>query len=260
MTITGRTRLYAILGDPVAPVRTPERLNALFAERGVDAVLVPVQIPKGGLEAVWPALRLVANLGGVVVTMPHKGEAARLCDALEPAARLVGAANVVRREPDGRLVGTNLDGVGFVAGLRAAGHEPAGRRVLLVGAGGAGSAIALALAGAGIARLTIANRTAAKAERLADIVRSQRPDLATNVGPAVGGDADLVVNATSLGMRPDDPLPLDPATLTPGAVVADVVMTPSALLAAAAARGCVPHAGAPMLDGQVQAMAAFFGV
>ena len=98
------------------------------------------------------------NLGGLVVTVPHKEQAAVPCDEITPAARLIGAVNAIRLR-DGKLAGGNFDGLGFVAGLRAQGHEPAGRRVYLAGLGGAGKAIACALAEAGPARLDLYNRS-----------------------------------------------------------------------------------------------------
>ena len=261
MPITGTTRLYAILADPVAQVRTPEVFNAWFAARGTDAVLVPVHLAAGRLEVALPALRAMKNLGGLVVTVPHKTDAARLCDTLTEAARLTGSVNAIRRDPDGSLHGATFDGEGFVAGLRAQGHDPAGRRVLMVGAGGAGAAVALALARAGVARLVIANRTAARAETLAAAIASACPEVAISAGAAEPGDAEIIVNTTSLGMAPGDPLPLSLEGAAPGALVAEVIMKPETtpLLAEAALRQHPVHHGRHMLDRQVDLIAAFIG-
>src|SRR6185369_11730440 len=141
--------------------------NAALTARGVDAVLLPMQVPDGVLAPVIDGLRRIGNFKGAVVSMPHKVTVASLVDALTPEARQAGACNAIRRAPDGRLEGTTLDGEGFVAGLRAAGHEVRGRRVFMVGAGGAAAATAFALAKHGAGGLTIANRTRAKAEDLA---------------------------------------------------------------------------------------------
>jgi shikimate dehydrogenase len=179
---------------------------------------------------------------------------------------LVGAVNVVRRESDGRLVGANTDGAGFIIGLHKAGHELSGRHVLLVGAGGAGRAVGFAVAGAGAAGLTIANRTATRAERLARDIAASYPALtvaaAVAVGPPDPAGHDVVINATSLGMRPGDPLPVAVSRLAPGTLVCDIVTRPpqTRLLDEAAARGCVPHPGLPMLAGQVDLILDFLGL
>jgi shikimate dehydrogenase len=191
--------------------------------------------------------------------MPHKVSAARLVDRLHPTAALVGAVNIVKREPDGTLVGAMFDGVGFVDGLRAAGQDPSGRRSLLIGAGGAGRAIAFALAEAGVTDLTIANRTAVTAENLAVDVNTAYPTCTVVGGAADGHGYELVVNATSLGMHAGDALPLDPATMSPGTLVAEVVMRPDVtpLLRAAEERGCTAHRGRHMIDAQTRRTCAF---
>lgn len=261
-SITGHTQVLAILADPIHHVQTPQRMNALLQTAGLDAVMVPLQVPPAGLAAAMTGLRVLANLQGVVVTVPHKTAALAFCDELGDRARLIGAVNVVRRLPDGRLRGDMLDGIGFVEGLRGAGIEPAGQSAYLAGAGGAASAIAFALAEAGVARLTLANRSLDKAEALAARLRYHHPGLpVTTTTTAHGNPAGhgLVVNATSLGLHPGDALPLDVAALTPDQLVAEIIMAPAdtALLQAARARGCRVHPGAPMLASQVRLMAAF---
>jgi shikimate dehydrogenase len=260
-SIGGQTRLVVILAHPVGHVRTPAAMNAHFAAIGSDAVLVPMQVRAADLAEVVGALRRVENLGGIVVTVPHKEAIARLCDALTEEARLVGAVNAIRREPDGRLTGGQFDGEGFVAGLRAAGHEVRGRRVWMAGAGGAAAGIGLALLRHGVAALTIHNRTASRAEALAARLRRAWPGAAVAAGGADPAGHDMVVNATSLGLKPEDALPVDPALLRPGMLAAEVVMQPEVtrFLAAAAERGCRTHGGLPMLTEQVPILAAFVG-
>lgn len=177
-------------------------------------------------------------------------------------ARKIGAANVVRRDADGRLTAHMLDGEGFVGGLIEAGVDPKGKSAYLAGAGGAANAIGFALAQAGVARLTIANRTTAKAEDLKARILSLLPDARIDIGRADPSGHDLVVNGTSLGMRDTDPLPLDAGRLTPDQLVCEVIMQPrdTALLQAAAARGCRVHHGAPMLACQIALMAEMMGV
>jgi shikimate dehydrogenase len=262
--ITGATRVYLHLAHPSAHARTPQVMNAEFARRGVDAVAVSADVAPADLGGFARGLHGWRNLAGLSVTMPHKEALAAHVDALIGAAALIGAVNVVRRESDGRLVGANTDGQGFVIGLREAGHELAGRHVLLAGAGGAGRAVAFAVAGASAAGLTIANRTARRAERLARDIAASYPAVTVAVAAWVPDPAghDIVINATSLGMQPGDPLPVAVSRLAPGTLVCDVVTRPARtrLLDEAAARGCVPHPGLPMLAGQVDLILDFLGL
>lgn len=259
--ITGLTRLFGIIAHPVAHVRTPQAFNARFRALGIDAVLVPFEVPPERLGQAFDGLRAMTNLGGFVVTVPHKPAALSLCDVVSDGARRIGAVNTVRREPDGRLAGTMFDGDGFVAGLRLEGYEPRGRHAFLAGAGGAASAIAFALAEAGVTRLTIHNRTAARAAELAARVQAVFPQTEIGVGSADPSGHELVVNGTVLGLQPNDPLPFETDRLTPEMLVAEVVMKPetTALLAAARARGSRVHLGRHMLDAQLRLMAGFMG-
>jgi len=259
--ITGRTRIYALLAHPSAHVRTPEVFNAAAVRNGLDLVTVAVDVSPDGLAAIVAAFKEWRNLAGMGVTVPHKEAVVALVDELGAQASVVGAVNVIRREPDGRLVGDMFDGLGFVAGLRGAGHEPAGRRTLLIGAGGTARAIAFALADAGVSELVIANRTRARAVRLAGDVAAVYGSIATSGEPEAQG-FDLVVNATTLGMHAGDALPVDPSRLGPGTVVAEVVMTPARtpLLAVAERAGCAVHPGLRMLEAQREMNLRFLGV
>jgi shikimate dehydrogenase len=259
--ITGTTRLFGVIADPIDHVRACEVFNPRFAARGLDAVLVPFHIRPADLAAALDGFRALANLGGVLVTIPHKEAILDLVDGTGPQAARVGAGNVVRRTADGRLEAENFDGLGFVAGLEAAGHGVAGRDVLLVGAGGAGKAIAYALAEAGVRRLVVANRDAARGEALAAGVAAVFPRVASEAGPADPAGVDLVVNATSLGLHAGDALPVDPARAEPHTVVCEIIMKPerTKLVEAAAARGLAVHLGRHMLDHQVPMLARYIG-
>ena len=261
-TITGHTRLYAIVGDPVAQVQTPQAINRLLADRGIDGVLVPLQVAAADFAAFAASLRHLKNFGGMVVTVPHKTAMAALCDHISPAAAAVGAVNVVRREADGRLVGEILDGQGFVAGLRQHDIAVRGQSAFLAGAGGAANAIAFALADAGLARLTVCNRSPAKVNALIERLQRHCPALHVRAGSADAAGHDLVINATSLGMQAADALPLATDTLSANQTVAEIIMQPALtpLLAAAQARGCRIHYGAPMLASQITLIADFMGI
>lgn len=257
--ITGHTKLFGIIANPVAHVRTPRVFNAFFEARNIDAVLVPFEVPPERLPILLDGLRAMTNFAGFVATIPHKTAMVSLCDEVSIAARQIGAANTVRRDPDGRLIATMFDGMGFVAGLRLEGHEPRGKRVYMAGAGGAASAIAFAIAEAGAARLTIYNRTTAKAADLAARVHAAYPGTETAAGTADPSGHDIVINGTSLGLKAGDALPFDIQRLIPSMLVAEVIMIPetTALLAEATRRGCPIHLGKHMLDEQIRIMAEY---
>lgn len=260
-TISGATRLYVLLGNPLDKARSPEYYNTAFAARGIDAALVPMEVAPEGFDALVRALKTVRNLDGLIVTMPHKQAVLAHLDRLGEAARRVGAANVARREPDGRWFGDMYDGPGFVGGLRTRGIEPAGRRAYMVGCGGVARAIALALADAGVARLRLHDLDARRAAALVEALHAQYPRLACESGSADPAEFDLVINATPLGMQPGDALPFDVARLTPSTVVADVTTKPeiTPLLAAARKRGCAIATGRDMFEAQTALAERLFG-
>lgn len=257
-SVSGHTQVVLHLGHPVAHVRTPGLFNRRCADLGIDAVMVPWDVPPVALAGVLHATRLVANLAGVVVTMPHKVAVAGLCDELDDDVAAIGACNAVRRTRNGQLVGANFDGVGFVRGLARAGLGFDGRSVLLVGAGGAAVAAALAIVDAGAARLVIANRTAARAADMIARLLACRPGASISVGSADPAGFDVIVNATPLGMNASDPLPIDPDRLPSGAIVAEMVMQPDTtpLLHAAARRGAIAHRGVHMIEAQIDLLIA----
>jgi shikimate dehydrogenase len=260
--ITGNTRLFGIVADPVHQVKTPQRLNELFAKIGYDGVCVPFHVGAGGLAALIGALRGVKNFGGMIATVPHKTAVLALADEAAPATRLIGAANVLSCEPGGRLRAHMLDGEGFVRGLESAGRRLQGQSVYLAGAGGAANAVAFSVIAAGAARLTLANRTAAKALDLKERLLQLHPQARIGIGTPDPSGHDVVINATSLGLAAGDALPLDASKLEPGQLVCEIIMQPAdtALLRAAQARGCQIHYGAPMLACQIELMAQALGV
>jgi shikimate dehydrogenase len=232
----------------------------VIQQRRLDLLMVAMHVKAEDLPAAMSGLRAWRNFRGAIVTMPHKSTVVPLLDEVTLAVTEAGACNVVRRTADGRLVGTLLDGEGFVAGLTAKGHAVTGKRVLLSGAGGAGRAIAFALARHGARRITIANRTTATAEKLAEAVHGAYPNCDCCV--TTGDDTavyDLAINATSLGMKPGDALPLSISVLNPGVLVADIVVSSdrTALIEAAESRGCEVHLGRHMLASQIERMIDF---
>lgn len=258
--ITGTTRLYAIVGDPIGKVRSPETFNAGFAKHGIDAVMVPIETPPHDFVRTVVGLKCVRNLDGLVFTYPHKAEAMALVDEMSEQGRLVGAINAARRDASGRWIGDMFDGAGFVGGMRRRRLDPRGRHVAVIGAGGAGRAIAFALAAAGVASIAVHDLDAGRAKTLAADLARAHPRLVTRAGPPAD-DSDLVMNATPLGMRADDPLPWPVDELRAGTVVGDVTTKPDVtpFLEAARSRGCAIITGRDMHEAQLGALFRFFG-
>ncbi|MGI5183705.1 shikimate dehydrogenase family protein [Dactylosporangium sp. CA-152071] len=252
--------MYVVVGDPVDQVRAPRLLNAEFSRRGVDAVLVPLHVPAARFLEVAGALRMAPNVDGMLVTVPHKLAVCRLADEVSAAVALTGSANILRRGADGRWQADNFDGAGFVDGLAAAGHSVRGRRLLLVGCGGAGVAMAVALLESGVDHLFVRERDESRLEAVLSRLAAHWPARITAHRSAALPDVDFAVNATPLGLRPDDPLPFEPAALPAHTVVADIVMKPlrTPLLATAEALGHPVHHGAHMLDRQIARYLDFF--
>ncbi len=256
--MSGR-RVAAVIGDPVRHSRSPAIHNAAFAAAGIDWVFTAFEVPAGkGAEAL-DAIR-VLGLAGMSVTMPLKAEVAAAADSVDEEVEILGAANCMVPLGDGRVHAANTDAGGFVAGLRAdAGVSAEGLRVALMGGGGAARAVAWGLAAAGAADVAVINRTQAKAEAAASIAnvasRAGRPGRVGAMDDIAA--ADVVVNATSVGMGADLSMPCDPRLLRPGQVAVDLVYEPieTAWLVALRQRGVEAHNGLSMLA--YQAAAAF---
>jgi shikimate dehydrogenase len=244
--ITGETRLAAVIGRPIRHSLSPVILNAAFDAAGLDWRFVALDVAPGDGAAAVRAARTL-GLGGLSVTMPHKADAHAAVDETTAVAADLGAVNCVFWRSD-RLVGDNTDGAGFLDALAEdPGLDVAGLRCVVIGAGGAGRAVVRALGAAGASDVAVVNRSPEPARRAAALAGP-----AGRVGAATdAAQADLVVNATPLGMGlgAGEPLPLDPALLHEGQVVADLIYHPrvTPLLAAAAERGARATGGLGML-------------
>ena len=245
---TAATHVAGVIGDPVRHSLSPAIHNAAFRALDLDWVYVAFPVAAGDGAAAIRAVRTL-GLAGLNVTMPHKHDVLSELDHLSATAAALEAVNTVHRLGDA-LHGENTDGAGFLDALHHdEGFDPAGRNVVVLGAGGAARAVVLALARAGAAEVAILNRTATKAQLAADLAP---PGIAR---PGTDDDlaqADLVVNATPIGMHgtaTQEALPLDPKRLKPGQLVVDLVYHPlrTPLLAAARERGAIPVTGLGML-------------
>ncbi len=234
MDISGSTRVFLILGDPVAQVRAPEVFNHLFRKHGADAVLVPAQVPAQVPVAHFADFARTAlkapNIDGLWLAIPHKTGMVALLDRCDTPGRVAGAVNAARRNPDGSLEGALFDGVGFVKALDFLGVPAAGRRALLVGVGGGG----------------VARR-----------VREAFPVEVLTPAQADPAGFDIVINASPLGLQPDDPLPFDVARLDAHATVVDILM--KSRPTACAQRDIAAHPGFEMLVQQIPEYLSFFG-
>ncbi|TCJ16686.1 shikimate dehydrogenase [Rubrobacter taiwanensis] len=252
MFFSGRATLVGIIGHPVGHTLSPRMHNAAFAADGLDYVYVPMDVEPGQLAAAVEGLRAL-GFRGFNVTMPHKGAVIPLLDSLDAAAEVSGAVNTVVIE-DGRMLGFNTDGAGFVDACRESGVEFGGRRVLLLGAGGAAAAIAVEVLREGAGALYIANRTRKRAEELRRVLKERRPEGGMEVldweeAGEVARISDVIINSTYLGMEPEDPLPVA-AEVLEGKAVCDAVYLPgreTRLIQRARELGCRVVPGGLML-------------
>jgi shikimate dehydrogenase len=255
-SLNGETRLHLIVGDPVGQTKSPSGLTGEFVARGANAICIPVHVAPADFDAFVAAAKRGQNIDGIVITIPHKFAALRHCDEASDRARFLGAANVLHRIAADRWRGDMTDGTAMVAALRRAGFEPAGKRALIVGAGGAGSAVALALIETGVATLAVTDMDTKRCRSLVQRLAAMAPAIA-QAGTTDPAGFDLVVNATPAGMRPADPYPVDAARLEPSAYVADLITRPilTPLLEAARRCGCTVVTGEDMFVAQAGDMA-----
>lgn len=263
--VSGSTDVYLILGDPVEQVLAPEIFNPLFVRFGHDALLVPVQVAPENLHAFVQTAFLAKNIKGMWVTIPHKVPVMAVLDSCSNLARLAGAVNAIRRNADGTLEGGLFDGEGFVSSLDYFGIPYAGKKILIVGAGGAAAAMAASLVQPRTtgcaAEVALFDPTPGKAAEVAARLQAANTARVAAVSSSAPEGFDLVVNASPLGLKMTDPLPCDVARLDPGAALVDIVMKnyPTPVLRAARARGLHAEPGFEMLIQQAHLYMDFFG-
>jgi shikimate dehydrogenase len=247
LDLTGATRLNIIVGDPIRQVKAPGGMTRAFADRGHDAILVPVQVSVEDLGGFLAAADKLKNLDAIVATVPHKFACFRHCKTATERANFLGAVNLMRRRPDSGWHGEMVDGIGFVGAVRAQGFDPKAKRALQIGAGGAGSAIALALVDAGVRELAIHDEDAARRDNLISRLNGLGKAKVVAGSPDPSG-FDLVANATPAGMKDGDPLPVDVTKLSPATFVGCVITVPavSPIVEAARKLGCPTSTGTDM--------------
>jgi shikimate dehydrogenase len=251
--ISGKTRMFGIVGDPIVQVRSPEMITWELHRRGVDAVLVPVQVPAAQFESVMPALMRLANFDGFVLTIPFKTRALAFADRLGLQAQVLGAVNLLVRRPDGHWSGDMFDGMGCVAAFEKRAIAIEGRRLMIMGLGGAGGAIACAMAARRPQRIRLHDLSAQRCEFIKSCIARISPATAVEAGPPTVEGMDVLINATPVGMLDDARLPLVVQSLPPSLVVFDAIVMPeqTPLLALAEQCGCSVVRGREMMLGQI---------
>jgi shikimate dehydrogenase len=266
LEISGTTRIFPVIGWPVEQVKAPALFNAYFKAHGIDARVVPFKIPPGQYAAAVRTLMAIDNVGGIFVSIPHKPASIEAVDRPSARAMLAGAANAIyKSSEDGALVGDLIDGEGFVRALdRTCAERPfdwRNARALVVGSGGVGCAVAASLAARGIRALAICDTRTEQALALRERLQDAFPDADVFIGAPHAHGYDLVVNATPLGMHPDDAVPIELSGISPSAIVADCGMKTemTRLLQEARERGCRIQKGKEMLIEQAPLYLELFG-
>jgi shikimate dehydrogenase len=248
--LDSHTTLYGVFGDPVRHSRSPIMMNRAFAEAGVNGAYAAFHVKPEGLKDAVAGIRAL-GFRGVNVTIPHKVEIMPYLDAIDEGARIIGAVNTIVND-DGKLTGYNTDGIGYVRSLKEeTGITLPGKRVLVIGAGGAARGVAYALAKDGAAHICIANRTPERATELASAIR----DFTNAEGRGLEGirsvldRVDLIINTTSAGMHPKlDEVPIETQGIGAGHVASDLIYNPpiTRFLQESEAQGARIHGGLGM--------------
>ena len=260
--IDGRTKIIAHIGYPTETFKSSMIYNPFFEHRKINASVVPMGCKSDDFAAFLRLVFKLSNVHGALITMPHKVTTLALVNEASISARVAGACNAVRLDESGAMIGDMFDGEGFVRGLTSKRRAVQGASAFVAGSGGVGSAIAGSLARAGASRLGLYDAFPQAMNELAERLKAHYPNLAVIAGSADPAGYDIVVNATPLGMKQDDPLPINVERISPSAFVGEVVMkeeiTP--FLAAARAKGCDYQVGTDMLFEQIPAYLEFFGL
>jgi shikimate dehydrogenase len=258
INLNGRTRLYPLLGDPIVYARAPDWLSKHMAKRGMNMISLPMEVPDGSLAVVMAGLAATRNVDGICLTMPHKITGYAHCATVSETSRMLGVVSAIRRNADGSWHGHTTDGEAFVKAQIENGAKIDGSRVLVLGAGGAGSAIVISMLDAGADEVVVHDVDQSRSRRIVDQLKD-RAGNRVRVGSNDPTGFDVVSNASPMGMTDGDPLPLDPAKLKATVFVGDVVAGhgETALMKAARQAGCKTADGDAMVVAVLDVMCDF---
>ena len=256
------TKIYGCLADPIDHVKAPTIFTSIFKKKHIDAVMIPIHVNSNNLENTVNSLRLIKNFEGMTITIPHKNDIAKLCDYLEPDAKFTGSVNWIKFDKDRKLIGNNFDGQGFVNGFLGQNYSLKNKTVCLFGAGGAAVSIACSLVSEQIKSLKLINRDINKAIHMKNKINTKSNLLEVKVYPVSDytiTDSDIIINATSLGLKKTDKLPFDVSKSSINSVIADIIMQPedTELLKQAKSLGRSIHYGKYMLESQTDLVGKF---
>jgi shikimate dehydrogenase len=260
--VTGTTKIYIIVGHPIAQVKAPEVFNAWFQKQGMDCVLIPLDIQADALPSFVKLFRQAENIHGVIVTIPYKGLITRYIDRPSPEVAALGVANILRLTKEREIEGDMVDGKGYVRALAKKDITIKNKHLFIIGCGGAGSAVAWDALENGAARVSLLDVDRKKAGDLLDRLLLHFPGQAIEVVTTPPAQFDIVFNATPLGMQATDPLPMPIDKIPAAAVVTDAVTSPAItpFLEGAKKNGHRIQAGRDMVVGQAPLIAEYFGM
>ena len=240
MQLNGKTELYGVIGNPVKHSLSPVFQNVGFQLLGINAVYIPMEVPKENFEATIKGLLLLKNLKGFNITVPFKEEILKFGHRLSPEVEKIGSANTLKKTPSGEIELYNTDWIGFLRALKEI-ENPQEKRVLVLGAGGTAKAVLYALKRAK-AKIFLWNRTSQKAQKLAETFGVNFVNNLTGIE-----DYDIIVNTTSVGLKEEDPWLFDYNLIKPTQVVYDVIYRETPLVKVAKKKGAKAANGLKML-------------
>ena len=257
--VSGATRIFGIVGDPIAQVRSPETFTAEFRRRGLDAILVPLHVLPDDFDVGLAGLLRLRNLDGLIFTIPYKARAVALASELGPQAQIVGAVNALTRKGNSWKAEI-FDGLGCVEAFSRRAIPLQGQRLMLIGAGGAGSAVGVAIAHERPAFMRLFDIDMARSQALADKIRSVSPGTLVEVALPRVDDIDVLLNVSPVGMLDDARSPITVDNLPRQLVVFDAIVKPdrTPLIRLAEEHGCTIVHGREMMRGQIYRMVDYF--
>lgn len=258
--VNGKTRVYAIVGDPIEQVRSPEMVTWEMQKRDHNAVLIPMHIARDEFDTVMPQIMRMRNLDGLIFTIPFKAQAIALAKTLGPQASQIGAINALKKHSNGAWSGEIFDGIGCVEAFKQRGITLQDKRLQLIGLGGAGSAICVALAYEKPKLLRLFDINAQTTERMAKMVNTISPQTVVEVGLPLAEGIDILLNASPVGMLSDARLPLAVQQFKKELIVFDAIVMPenTPLLSLAQDCGCQVVRGREMMLGQISKIVDYF--